>query len=78
MFKSRRNGFYYKTKLNSAETRHCGIRLCWRGKNSLIQEQGEADVLVELLTAGHCLLEPLVVEGQDGRRTEDEELLAAG
>ena len=56
----------------------------WHGQTgggtegSQVQEQGEADVLVELLAAGHCLLEPLEVEGQDGRRTEDEELLAAG
>ena len=41
-----------------------------------VQFQGETDVLVQLLTAGHCLLEPLEVEGQDGRWTEDEELLA--
>ena len=54
----------------------------WHGQTgggtegSQVQEQGEADVLVELLTAGHCLLEPLEVEGQDCRRAEDEELLA--
>ena len=33
-------------------------------------------MLVELLAAGHCLLEPLEVESQDGGRAEDEELLA--
>ena len=54
----------------------------WHGQTgggtegSQVQDQGEADVLVELLTAGHCLLKPLEVEGQDCRRAEDEELLA--
>ena len=54
----------------------------WHGQTgggtegSQVQDQGEADVLVELLAAGHCLLEPLEVEGQDGGRAEDEELLA--
>ena len=33
-------------------------------------------MFVELLAAGHCLLEPLEVERQDGGRTEDQQLLA--
>ena len=54
----------------------------WHGQTgggaegSQVEDQGEADVLVELLTAGHCLLEPLEVKGQDGGRREDQQLLA--
>ena len=54
----------------------------WHGQTgggtegSQVEYQGEADVLVQLLTARQRLLEPLEVEGQDGGGTEDEELLA--
>ena len=45
-------------------------------EGSQVEDQGEADVLVELLTAGHSLLESLEVKGQYGWRTEDQQLLA--
>ena len=54
----------------------------WHGQTgggaegSQVEDQGEADVLVELLTAGECLLESLEVKGQDGWRTEDQQLFA--
>ena len=35
-------------------------------------------MFVQLLTAGHCLLEPLEVKSQDGGRAEDQQLLAGG
>ena len=35
-------------------------------------------MFVQLLTARHGLLEPLQVEGQDGGRAEDQQLLAGG